>query len=459
MSSIETTPAGIPAQTINSTVLGSEDAIAVDFRIAHKDRLRYVDESGDWMLFNGQRWARTPVSAVWNALRPIAREHAERAFDQPGQRRSLLKSSAISGSERLARGSLLLPHDAFDADPWMLNTPAGMVDLRTGEISPAVPEAYCTKMTAVAPGGECPRWHQFLAEITGSDEGLQRYLQRVIGYSLVGQVFEHVLIFLYGTGANGKGTFLNTVAGVLADYAKVAPMDTFTDTRNERHPADMAMLRGARLVTAQETDEGRYWSEAKVKALTGGDPVSARFMRQDFFTYTPQFTLVVAGNHKPRLRNVDEAFRRRIHMVPFTVTIPEERRDSRLMDTLRDEWSGILQWAIDGCRVWQELGGLEPPAIVRGMTTEYLTGQDPLTGWLEDCCRVADGETATPTELFESYTGWCRANDEAPEGPKRFSQLLEGRGFNRGKVGGQRVFRGVKVVGVEDALADLADVL
>src|SRR5262249_14374388 len=158
---------------------------------------------------------------------------------------------------------------------------------------------------------------------------------RVAGYSLTGSTTEHALFFFYGTGSNGKGVFLNTLHGIWQDFAAVAPIEAFCEARLERHPTDLAMLRGARLVITQETGEGRYWDEAKIKALSGGDPISARFMRQDFFTYTPQFKLVVAGNHKPSLRNVDEAIRRRIHLVPFVVTIRPGKRDPQLAEKLK----------------------------------------------------------------------------------------------------------------------------
>jgi putative DNA primase/helicase len=324
--------------------------------------------------------------------------------------------------------------------------------LRTGEMQPTAPEAYCSKMTAVAPGGDCPRWQQFMREITGDDTALQAYLQRLVGCSLVGQVIEQVIVFLYGTGANGKGVFLGALSGVLADYAKVAPIDTFTETKSERHPTDMAMLRGARLATAQETDEGRAWAEARIKALTGGDPITARFMHQDFFTYTPQFTLVIAGNHKPNLRNVDEAMRRRLHMVPFTVTIAPENRDPNLPEKLKEEWPGILQWAIEGCMAWQR-DGLAPPSAVTDMTADYFAEQDPLSAWIGECCETSDrGAWTSFADLYQSYGDHTVKAREVVETRKRFSARLESRGFTKTRQGAASVrgFYGVKLIGPED---------
>ena len=233
-----------------------------------------------------------------------------------------------------------------------MNTPAGIVDLRTGDSRPHRREDYCTKITAVAPGGDCPRWHEFLERITDGDNELQHYLRRAVGYGLTGLTQEQVFFFLYGTGANGKSVFLNTVSRLVGDYHATAPMEAFTASHTDRHPTELAGLRGARLVTAVETEEGRRWNESRIKVLTGGDPIAARFMRQDFFTFVPQFKLLVVGNHKPGLRNVDEAIRRRLHLVPFTVTIPPEERDEQLSEKLKEEWPGILGWAIEGAAEW-----------------------------------------------------------------------------------------------------------
>jgi P4 family phage/plasmid primase-like protien len=180
-----------------------------------------------------------------------------------------------------------------------------------------------------------------------------------------GVTSEHALFFLYGTGANGKSVFVNTVAAILGAYATNAPMDTFMAVHGERHPTDMAGLRGARLVTSIETEQGRRWAESRLKALTGGDKISARFMRQDFFEFIPQFKLVVAGNHKPSIRTIDEAMRRRLHLVPFTVTIPSKRRDRTLPERLLAERDGILAWAVQGCLEWQRIGLQPPPAVSR----------------------------------------------------------------------------------------------
>jgi putative DNA primase/helicase len=306
--------------------------------------------------------------------------------------------------------------------------------LRTGAVRAPRPEDYATKCTGAEPGGDCPLWRKFLAEITNGDDELQSYLQRMAGYCLTGLTTEHVLFFCYGTGANGKSVFINTLAGVWGDYAVTAPMETFVASHNDHHPTDLAGLRGARLVLAQETEQGRRWAESKIKALTGGDPISTRFMRQDFFTYTPQFKLLIAGNHKPGLRGVDEAIRRRLHLIPFNVTIPEARRDPKLFETLKGEWGGILRWAINGCIEWQRTG-LASPAAVRAATEAYLAAEDAIANWLDECCDKSSVAQTELRDLYTSWAKWCERAGEYSGSQKTFSQALQDRGYQKALIG------------------------
>jgi putative DNA primase/helicase len=215
----------------------------------------------------------------------------------------------------------------------------------------------------------------FLDKITDKDTELQSYLQRVSGYCLTGSVKEHALFFLYGTGANGKSVFVNTLVGIWRDYAITVSTDMLMVSNTDRHPTEIARLRGVRLVVGNEVETGRTWAESKVKSLTGGDRLQGHYMRQDFFEFDPQFKLMIIGNNKPSLRGVDEAIRWRLHLIPFTVTIPAEERDRELPEKLKTEWPAILRWAIDGCLMWQR-DGLNPPAKVVDATKNYLAAED-----------------------------------------------------------------------------------
>jgi putative DNA primase/helicase len=364
----------------------SDEAIALRFAERHQNDLRYVAAWGKWLSWTGTHWRFDDTLLGFDLARRICREAAAEC-NKPNHAKTIASAKTVAAVERLTRADrrIAATTDQWDADPWLLNTPGGVVDFRTGRARPAIPGDYQTKITAVAPGGECPIFRAFLRQIAGEDEGLELFVQRMLGYALTGSTREHALFFLYGTGANGKSVLTSTVAGVLGDYHRTSAIETFTATNQDRHPTDLAGLRGARLVTATETEEGRRWAESKIKVLTGGDPISARFMRQDFFEYVPQFKLIIAGNHKPGLRSVNEAIRRRFHLVPFTVTIPPEERDRELSEKLKAEWPGILTWMIEGCRSWQDQG-LDPPEAVTEATEAYLEAEDAMGAWIEECC-------------------------------------------------------------------------
>jgi putative DNA primase/helicase len=322
-------------------------------------------------------------------------------------------------------------------------------DLRTGVGRAPDPLDYITKKTAcaAAPAGTPHQlWDAFLDRVTDHNADLIGFLQRYMGYCCTGFTTEHVFVFAYGTGANGKSTFINTIAKIFGDYATVADMATFIASNTEHHPTDLAKLHGARLVVAQETQKGRRWDETKIKAITGGDKITARFMRQDFFDFVPTFKLFICGNHKPRLNSVDEAIRRRLLLVPFTVQIPPAERDPQLANKLWAERRAILRWCIDGCLEWQRIG-LAPPKTVLDATEKYFADQDTLQQWLDDCTEDG-GEFAfsRTTELFASWKAWCETRNLKPSSMQVLSETLVGRGFVKNRnTAGQQGFRNLVV--------------
>ena len=293
-------------------------------------------------------------------------------------------------------------------------------------------EDYITRRTAVTPAitAECPRFLKFLRQASGGDAALIGFLQRWFGYCLTGITREHALIFLYGPGGNGKGVLLQTIGAILHDYCVTAAMETFTASRGERHPTDLAMLHGARLVITTETEEGQAWAEARIKALTGGDAISARFMRRNFFTYIPTFKLTVSGNHKPVLRNVDDAARRRFNMVPFLYKPSEP--DTKLSDNLKDEWPGILRWMIDGCLAWQR-EGLVPPSSVIEATGAYFFEQDIFAQWIDERCEVGTGLGASNDSLVRSWRSFVVKRGEEPRTSRWLGASLDRLGYRRGR--------------------------
>jgi putative DNA primase/helicase len=436
-------------QDSDSLKPGSEDAMALAFAERYAAELRFVARWGRWLHYAGTRWQHDDTLAVFDRVRALCREVA---LECGKSAKTSASAKTVAAVERLARSDRRLAATAaqWDAEPWFLNTADSTFDLRTANGQPPAHTDYITKQTAcvAAPTGTPhPLWTAFLQRVTDDDTELQQFLQRYIGYCLTGLTVEHRFVFAYGTGANGKGTFINSIAGIFGNYATSADMGTFIATNNERHPTDLAKLAGARLVVAQETERGRRWDESKIKNLTGGDTISARFMRQDFFDFTPSFKLLIAGNHKPRMSGVDEAMRRRLLLVPFTVQIPVSERDLNLPDKLKAEWPAILRWCLNGCLEWQRIG-LAPPESVRAATENYFSDQDTLGQWLDDC--TEDGGPLAFTrikDLFASWKDWTEARNYKPGTTMALSDMLVDRGFvkKRESNTGQRGFAGLTV--------------
>jgi putative DNA primase/helicase len=319
------------------------------------------------------------------------------------------------------------------------------IDLRTGTTYPPRREDCITKLAGTSlakPGTACPLWLAFLDRATNGDSDLIGFLQRFLGYCMTGHVHEHVLVFLYGTGSNGKSVFTSTVAGIFGDYAITAPMEMFVESRFDRHPTEIAQLMGVRLVIAQETQKGRRWDEAKIKNLTGGDRLSARFMRGDFFHFKPSHKLMIAGNHRPSLRNVDEAIKRRILLVPFTVTIPASERDKDLGEKLKPEWPAILRWILDGNQEWRRIG-LDVPQSVRDATDEYMSDQDTVAQWADEWLAKDPMAFTTSKSLFASWKHWCEERNFSPGTERGLTEALQDHGYEPQRKKFGRGFKGI----------------
>ncbi len=428
------TPAG--AIPDDSAAMFSDAWLASRFITRHRREVRYCPKLGGWMYWDGVRWTVDELGLVGSWAARIGREsaiEAEAHASTPAEARSIPR---WCNSERAVQQLLNYAsrHQAivarvedFDTDPWLLNTPTGILDLRDGTRTENAPERMMTKCTLVGPSSEPPvRWLAFLEEVTQGDAALQSYLKRLFGYALTGVTEEEMLAFFWGTGGNGKGTLLKTISKILGSYATTAAMETFTASEYDRHPADLAALAGARLVVAQETQEGRAWDEAKIKTLTGSDPITARFMRQDFFTYQPQFKLVFAGNHRPNLLSPDAAMLRRFHLIPFNVQ-PKEV-DTHLKDRLIHEYASILGWMVEGCQEWR-LSHLSAPTAVLDSTHEYFRDADPTGRWLEERCEFVTSARALSNDLFTDYRNWCVSEGEESHTQNAFARALKRRGL------------------------------
>lgn len=389
----------------------------------NRDKFRYNKDAGDWAQWDGSRWRPDAKHDVLRELKNIivATRQDEKAH----------QASFINGCEQIARSDINFIRGAadFDADPWLLGTPGGTVDLKTGKLLAARPDDLITQQSSVAPSDAiaCDAWLTFLHEAVGGDADVVRYLKHWFGYCLTGVTVEEQLLYVHGQGGNGKGTMLNTLFRVFGTYARNAPPELLVSTKQTAHPTDLAFIAGARLVLAQETEKNRSWAEVRLKALTGGDPITARYMHQNNFTFAPTFKLNLSSNGLLKIRSVDDAVRRRIRILGFNRK--PATPDLKLKGKLAAEAPGILRWAIEGCLEWQRAGGLIIPAAVAAQTAAYFEDQDTLGAWLSECCDLGDDFEASSGELFASWCNFTAAAKAPPGSLTSFGEDLGARGF------------------------------
>jgi putative DNA primase/helicase len=406
----------------------------------HGADLRYTTAWG-WMVWDGARWKRDETGETMRRAKATIRGMYTASWTLPEEAGAFLRKHAAKSESAAALKAMITlaasEHPVasaaadFDGDPWLLNTANGTLDLRAGDLRPHHRADLLTRVAPVVYDGQaaCPHWRLFLHQIFNGDTDQILFLQRAIGYALTGSTREQVMFILYGTGANGKSTLLNVLQAVLGDYAQSTPATTLLVRPDGAATNDLARLAGARFVAATESEEGKRLAEALIKQMTGGDKLVARYLRQEFFEFVPVFKLFFATNHKPVIRGTDLAIWRRIHLIPFSVTIPPEQRDATLTERLIAEAPGILAWAVEGCRMWQARG-LAPPASVQAATEGYRSDMDLLAQFLAECC--AEGPAGkyevTHKELYKTYAEWADDAGEKPMSSRAFSQRLQETG-------------------------------
>lgn len=438
-------PVYIPKIPVGSPIPLTDDWNAVRFVKEHGTDVRYSYEWGKWLVYDGRQWKVDVVGEVIaRAKQTVRKLYALAAESQDDAERKILADHAkrsdsnvkIKAFLALAESEVPILVSQLDANPMLLNVENGTIDLTTGKIREHRREDYLTKLAPVdyKPDAPCDFWHSFLDKIMGGNSELIDFLQRAIGYSLTDDLSEQVLFFLYGIGSNGKSTFLEAIISLLGDYAKNAEPDILMLRRHEVHPTGVADLMGARFVSTVETGEGRRMDEVKVKQLTGGDTLKARFMRQDFFSFKPTHKLFLAANHKPIIRGTDYAIWRRIRLIPFEVTIPETERIPlrEVLTTFKKEGAGILAWAVRGCLDWQQ-NGLGTPTAVKQATEAYRGEMDVIGDFLDEHCLLGEDYVAKASSLYAGYKAWCEAAGEMPLSQKAFGGRLTERGFQRTK--------------------------
>lgn len=403
------------------TQITSDSGNGIRFAQRMRDVVRYCVGESRWYIWDGSRWAQDVLNRALHLTEEIVkdlyveaseltgeaeREVVERWAKQSqalGKRRAMLDLAAV-------QPGIAIEPDQLDSDPWILTTRNGTLDLRTGTLRESRPEDLNTRRAEVDfdPGADCPLWLNHIDFVTHGDKLLADYLRRAVGYTLTGLTGEQKLFFLWGTGQNGKSTFVDVIGNLMGSYATTADENLLTGTGG--HPTQLADLRGARLVVADETDRDKKLAEQRIKMMTGRT-IKARFMRQDFFRYTPRFKLWVSGNHKPEIRGNDDGIWRRLKLVPFTSKFTDDQRILDYDEILRGELAGILNWALVGLADWVKIGGLGDTDAVRVATAEYRGEEDVIGQWIAEALElgVVDAETSSGA-LYESYRWWCHAN-------------------------------------------------
>ncbi len=405
-----------------------------------------------WLFWDSVRWRVDDSLRVIERAKRIPRQLFDEA--QETMNGDLAKWAAksqdrprIESMVSLARSSLPTWPDVLDKRPLLLNARNGTVDLTTGELRAADRADLMTTMAPVQydPAATCPTWDSFLNHIMGGDQDLVDYLRRAVGYSLTGSVEEQCMFFLYGKGANGKTTFLEALLGILGDnYSLTAPPNLLMARKHEEHATEIAKLHGARLVSTVEVAEGHFFNEVKLKQLTGQDKLTARRMREDFWSFEPTHKIWLAANHKPGIVGTDLAIWRRIRLVPFNVTIPKNERDSKLPDKLRAEYQGIMAWAVRGCLEWRQHGLQDPPGVLAAVE-EYRLEMDLVARFIDEKCFEGAGVEDGAAELYDAYKGWAADNQSTKAFTKTdFGKKLEARGYSKRKgAKGKRMWVGV----------------
>jgi len=434
--------------TITDTDLANGKRLA----IRHGADIRFTPENG-WLVWDGNRWLIDEKQVMVQAL---AKETAASIYDEvrDSADRNLTFTHARRSQSKAAIESMIFmarsePGVAtrlteFDKDGWLLNVPNGTVNLRTGALQPHRREDHITHIAGASydEKADCRLWDAFLWRVTDQNPELHDYLRRFVGYMLVGDTTEQALHFLHGMGGNGKSVFCEVLLELLGEYAVTASPDLIMQKRHGGIPNDVARLRGVRVAVMNETSQGARFDEAKLKDLTGGDKLSARFLHREYFDFRPTHRLLIRGNHKPVISGTDEGIWRRLRLVPFTVTIPDNERDNQLLTKLRVEMPGILNWAIRGCLEWQQ-GGLRPPAIVTDAVRAYREESDTLGRFIAERCEVSKLAQVKSSDFFRRYQQYAEQAGERWISLRELPNEMQRRGFTWKRTNTGAVYTGI----------------
>lgn len=422
--------------------------------------IRYCFAWKQWLVWNGIRWEVDNSGALRRLCKDMIRRWYKEAasLDDEDRRKEQVKHALRAESDQKIKAIMNLAQsepgiaiqpDDLDKHIYLLTCNNGTLDLKTGELLPHNCDHLITKLSPVKydPDAGCPHWFAHLDKIMGDNEELICFIQKVFGYCLTGDTSERVIFILHGGGANGKSISLIVMAWVLGNYASRMPTDTLMSKRHDGIPNDIARLKGARMAYASEAEQGRKLAEAKIKDMTGGEAVVARFLHGEFFEFIPEFKIFLGTNHKPNIRGTDQAIWDRIRLIPFNIRIPEGERTpkEKMMTMFEPELPGILNWIVQGCLSWQQ-EGLGMPPDIQAATGKYRKEMDVLNDFLEDCCIRSQEYNITKAALYKHYEQWAENNGERPFSKVLFGKMLLERGFDEYRAtGGVRTWIGIDI--------------
>lgn len=411
------------------------------FAAMHSKDVKYSKHLG-WFCWDGKRFLRDETDDIERRARDTVRSiYLEAAQAEEKDKRQALGDWAFKceSAQKIkpmiwlaqSEENIAVRADIFDRDPLLFNVANGTLDLRTGKLRDHRREDLITKVSPVIydPEASCVTWLKFLERVLNDDPMLLEFVQSAMGYLLTGDTSEQCFFLGWGSGANGKTTFINILLDLLGDYALQSPMETFFVKKTGAIPNDIARMKGARLVVATEGEAGRRLAESLVKQLTGQDRISARFLHREYFEFNPSFKLWLSTNHKPRIIGNDHAMWRRVRLVPFTVTIPDKDQDKELPEKLRRELPGILSWAVEGVRKYLQSKSLPDSPAIRVATEEYREEMDTVGNFIAERCVVSQEVKGTAKDLYREYSEWAEGNGEKPMSQTRFGLALGERSF------------------------------
>jgi putative DNA primase/helicase len=421
----------------------------------HGKDVRYNAPWKKWLVWDGRQWQMDDGYMIHDrGLKMIRGIYAELLKTADYRDRLDIEKYAIQSESARRRKAFVeaaswipelnIKTDDLDKDPWLLNVENGTVNLRTGELREQRAGDLITKMAGVRfdPSADCPAWKKFIREIMNYNADLIRFIQTAVGWAVTGDTSEQTMFILFGSGANGKSTFLNTIMNLLGDYAIATPTETFMKRNGDHITNDIARLRGTRFVTTTEAEQGKRLSEPLIKQITGNDRMTARFLYGEFFNFVPTFKIFMATNHKPVIKGTDYGIWRRIKLIPFTTTIEEERQDKNLEQKLREERPGILNWILEGTVRWCGERLKTPPDITRA-TDEYRGEMDVIGNFIKERCVQGPGCSIRARELFKVYQGWCDENNEHACSERFLGLRLKELGVEQKRYGDGRYWQGL----------------